>query len=174
MKVYDGDAAGTDSAGRDDPPERVKVGIAEYEVAAGGTALTTSGLGSCIGLALYDRTAGVIGLVHVMLPTADGGDGAPAKFADSGTERLIEAMAEAGADPDRLAAKLAGGSDMLEFSGEEESIGTRNAETVRATLDEHGIPVVAEDVGGDYGRSLRLDPDGDLAVKSANGADTRV
>ena len=167
MKVYD-------SSPEEEPtrsePDRIKVGIAEYEVTTDGAVLTTSGLGSCIGLALYDPDAGVAGLIHVMLPSAeDATDGAAAKFADTGTELLVEEVVAAGASERSLEAKLAGGSDMLDFSDAGEGIGHRNAAQVRATLEEFDIPITGEDVGGDHGRSLRLEADsGDLVVKSAN------
>lgn len=170
MKVYDGSQADPRNS------ERVKVGIAEYEVTTDGVELTTSGLGSCIGVALYDTETGAAGLVHVMLPSAEemDEDNAP-KFADTGTELLVEELRALGADPDSLVAKIAGGSDMLDFSESGSSIGVRNADQVRETLAEHDIPVVGEDLGGDHGRSLRLDAaSGDLVVKSANETDHRL
>lgn len=173
MKVYDGSQADSTT---EPEPERRKVGIAEYEVTTNGAVLTTSGLGSCIGLALHDPAAGVSGLVHVMLPSADElAEGNAAKFADSGTELLLSELASAGADLDSTEAKLAGGSDMLDFSEEGEGIGERNAIVVRETLASHDVPVVAADVGGDHGRSLRLEAaTGELVVKSANHGVTRL
>jgi chemotaxis protein CheD len=166
MKVYDGSQA---EGGPAPSPDRLKVGIAEYEVTTDGTALTTSGLGSCIGVAVLEMEVGVAGLVHVMLPSAEEGEGNAAKFADSGVEVLVQAMEEAGADRDRMRAKIAGGSDMLDFSSNGSSIGSRNAVAVREALDRYDIPIESEDVGGDHGRSLRLEADtGDLVVKSAN------
>ncbi len=166
MKVYDGT---TTDRSADGPADHEKVGIAEYRVATGDTVLTTSGLGSCIGVALYDGTTGVAGLVHVMLPEAGDNEGNRAKFADTGVEVLVEAMTELGADLDETTAKLAGGSDMLDFSENRSSIGARNLESVRETLAEFDIPVEGEDVGGDHGRSLKLEAaTGDLVVKSAN------
>jgi len=168
MKVYDGSQS---EETQEATPERLKVGIAEYEVTTEPTAiLTTSGLGSCIGVALYDESAGAAGLVHVMLPTAEDVEGGNrAKFADTGVAELVEALEDAGASQRTMEAKIAGGSDMLDFSENGSSIGSRNLEQVRATLDEYGIPIAGEDVGGDHGRSLQLEADtGDLVVKSAN------
>jgi chemotaxis protein CheD len=167
MKVYDGSQS---ESSVEPEPERRKVGIAEYDVTTNGAALTTSGLGSCIGLALHDPTTDISGLVHVMLPSADDvADGAAAKFADSGTELLLDELQAAGADLDSTEAKLAGGSDMLDFSEDGDGIGERNAAVVRETLAANDVPVVAADVGGDHGRSLRLEPGtGELVVKSAN------
>lgn len=166
MKVYDGSQTDQATTGQ---PERKKVGIAEYEVTTDGAVLTTSGLGSCIGVALYDRESGAAGLVHVMLPQYDEGEGARAKFADTGVEVLLEEMERIGARRDTIEAKIAGGSDMLDFSENGSSIGTRNADSVRETLSKYDIPVIGEDVGGDHGRSLRLEATtGDLVVKSAS------
>lgn len=165
MKVY---GATTDSAPE---PTRRKVGIAEYEVTDGEAVITTSGLGSCLGVALRDADAGVAGLIHVMLPRAEDSTSTnPAKFADTGIDEMLAEMRAAGADPGNVTAKIAGGSDMLEFSESEGgSIGQRNIAATRDRLADHGIEVVAADVGGDYGRSLEFDTEsGDLDIKSAN------
>jgi chemotaxis protein CheD len=166
MKVYDG-SSGTSTESRQ---ERLKVGIAEYEVTTSGANLTTSGLGSCLGIAMYDETAGVAGLVHIMLPSADEVDDTnEAKFADTGIELLVSEMERAGASTRHIEAKVAGGSDMLDFSQNGSGIGVRNVEQVEETLDSLNIPIVSQDVGGDHGRSLKLDGNsGDLTVKSAN------
>ncbi|WP_267163905.1 chemotaxis protein CheD [Halovenus salina] len=170
MKIYDGSES-ADSEGT--TPERIKVGIAEYEVTADGATLTTSGLGSCVGVALYDEHSGRAGLVHVMLPAAEEvDDGKPAKFADTGTELLIEELEAIGANKRSLEAKIAGGSDMLDFSEGGSGIGDRNVDQVKTTLSEHNISLTGEDVGGDHGRSVRLKAStGDLVVKSANRQD---
>ncbi len=173
MKVYDGSQA--EQAAEPDP-ERIKVGIAEYDVTTDGAVLTTSGLGSCIGLALYDTATGAAGLVHVMLPSADEvEDSNAAKFADTGTELLVDELVDLGADTANMEAKIAGGSDMLDFSESGDGIGVRNAEKVRDTLAAHDVPIVGEDVGGDHGRSLRFEAaTGDLIVKSANSGATTL
>lgn len=166
MKVYDGQESTTS----DGKPEQIKVGIAEYDVSKNGAVLTTSGLGSCVGVALHDHTVPVSGLVHVMLPSADDmEDGNPAKFADTGVETLIDELEDVGGDRENMIAKIAGGSDMLDFSESGSGIGQRNVEQVKETLDAHGIPIIGEDVGGNHGRSIRLEgSSGDLIVKSAN------
>lgn len=173
MKVYDGSQ--TEQTEEADP-ERVKVGIAEYEVTTGNAELTTSGLGSCVGVALYDLENDVAGLIHVMLPSSEEmADGKPAKFADTGTDLLIEEMEAVGASVENMVAKLAGGSDMLDFSDGGSGIGDRNISQVRASLGSYDIPIKGEDVGGDHGRSLRLEPGtGDLVVKSANKENQRL
>lgn len=166
MKVYGTDAPRT---------ERVRVGVADYAVTATGARLTTSGLGSCVGIALRDAASGVAGLAHVMLPAAaESSGGADGKFADTAVRAMLAEMVEKGADADAVVAKVAGGSTMLDFSSGAESIGARNAAAVRSELGARGIRIVAEDVGGTHGRSLAFDADaGDLEIRSAN-AGTRV
>ncbi len=154
----------------DDSPERVRVGVAELAVAEGDTRLTTSGLGSCVGVAVVDPAAGVAGLAHVMLPEDSGNDrGKPAKSAALGVERLLDAFEAAGGDVGAAEAKLAGGSQMFDFSGVSEGVGERNVERTRAALADRDVRVVAEDVGGDHGRSLELVPKtGTLRVTSTH------
>lgn len=171
MKVYDGSASE-----QAETPERIKVGIAEYDVSTNGAVLSTSGLGSCIGVALHDEQSGVSGLVHVMLPESEAVDGGnPAKFADTGVETLVEELEADGADRSSLVAKIAGGSDMLDFSEHGSGIGARNASVVEETLEALDIPIAGKDVGGDHGRSIKLEgTTGDLIVKSANREQKRL
>lgn len=139
--------------------DRRKVGIAEYAVANGGTTLITSGVGSCLGIVLHDSFNDISGLVHVMLPTADESrDSNRAKFVDSGVPLLIEAMEDAGASPQRLKGWVVGGSEMLSFSSDGDSIGSRNIAAAKHVLSEHGISVAGTDVGGSHGRSMSFDP----------------
>ncbi|WP_135663291.1 chemotaxis protein CheD [Halorhabdus rudnickae] len=171
MKVYDGSQTAETKQ-----TERIKVGIAEYDISTDGAVLTTSGLGSCIGVALHDEETKASGLVHVMLPTAEDVDGGnPAKFADTGVEMLVDTLEREGAHRSNMIAKIAGGSDMLDFSKNGSGIGARNLSVVRKTLSTLDIPVVEADVGGDHGRSLRLEGDtGDLIVRSANREEKRL
>jgi chemotaxis protein CheD len=158
---------------RSEPParrttDRIKVGIADLAVGDDGSRLSTSGLGSCVGIALHDADAGVVGLAHAMLPDGEGKDD-EAKYVDTAVHALVAAMEREGAASRRLRAKLAGGSTMFEFGSTDRSIGDRNVTAARATLAELDIPVDAEDVGGDHGRSLELDgATGALHVRSAS------
>ena len=152
----------------------MKVGIADSAVDIGDVLLSTSGLGSCVAVALRDSTAErpVAGLLHAMLPRLPAGDAdvPAAKFVDSGIEELIDTLAGAGADPSALSARLVGGSSMLGF---DDDIGSRSTEVARQTLDSYDIPVVASDVGGDHGRSVWFYvADGRLFVHRATGSET--
>lgn len=157
----------------EEPPERIRIGIAEYAVGGAETALVTAGLGSCVGVALHDPDAELGGLVHVMLPAAEEGTGGPeGKYADTGVAALVAALVDRGADAGALRAKLAGGSDMLDLGGAGGGVGDRNAAAIRAALDAHDVPVVATDLGGDAGRTLVFHPgSGRLDVRSGGGVD---
>jgi len=151
---------------------RLKVGLSDAVVADDGAVLVTSGLGSCLGVALSDPSAGVGGLLHAMLPAADDRPGAPEKFVVDGIDATIAAMVDAGGDPDELRAKIAGAAEMIEFNanGADGSVGSRNVAAAEAALSERGIPVDGADTGGDRGRSLRFDTaTGALHVSYAGG-----
>jgi len=160
MKTYGEKSASTRT--------RKRVGIADFAVTADEAVLTTSGLGSCLGVGLHDDRAGVAGLIHVMLPTAPDDPPNVAKYADTGIDAVVNAMRDEGATPGNITAKLAGGSAMFEFDSQDEPIGERNVAVARAVLDRRGISIDAEDVGGDAGRSLRFHGGtGALLIKSA-------
>lgn len=151
---------------------QVKVGIAESTVERGDCLLTTSGLGSCLAVALRDPTAEppVAGLLHAMLPQAPAEAVTAEKFVDSGIAVLVEALIADGADRSALTAKLVGGSSMLGF---DDGIGSRSVVVARRTLATHDVPVVAADVGGDHGRSVRFaTADGRLTVRRATGSES--
>lgn len=93
----------------------IKVGMADLKVCKCPDALTTLGLGSCVGVALYDPVTKISGLLHCMLPdsTAIRNNSNIAKFADTGIDELIKQMVALGANRGRLVAKIAGGAQML-------------------------------------------------------------
>lgn len=137
--------------------KRVKVSVADYAVESG-EVLTTSGLGSCLGIALYDSTVGIGGMVHPMLPSRGESSKPRERFVDSGIEEVLEVMVEQGATVETVEAKVAGGATIVGIIGDGDgSIGDRNVRRVREVLDDHGIPIVGEDVGGSCGRSMRFD-----------------
>ena len=126
----------------------------------GSDVLVSLGLGSCIGLALIDESAGVAGLVHIVLPKSpDSGPGAtPSKFADTAVPGLLEAVMKAGGRNGRLRAVLCGGAHMFGSAGTNPvmQIGARNAESTLEALSRLRIPVRAKDTGGSAGRSIEV------------------
>lgn len=142
--------------------ETVPVGLGEIKFgAAPGVVLVCYGLGSCIGLALYDRVSRVGAMAHVVLPDSKLNRGPqllPGKFADTCIPQAVEELLRLGALKSRLTARVAGGARMLNVmgAGSKLDIGARNVEAVRSALQKAGIPITAEDTGGTYGRTLQL------------------
>lgn len=159
--------------------QMIKVGMADLKICKAPDALTTIGLGSCIGIALYDPSTKISGLAHIMLPdsTQIRNNSNIAKFADTGIQKLYDDMIKAGANKARLVAKIAGGAKMFELSsGSENSInvGERNAEASRKKLKELGVRLVAEDCGLNFGRTVELySENGDYYIKSV-GKDVKI
>lgn len=139
----------------------VKVGIADLNLVLDPGTIMTIGLGSCIGIALYDRVLKVAGLSHIMLPDSTQFKNAnnPMKFADSAIPILIEKMQQQGCRKQNISAKIAGGASMFNFSDKSiiSDIGKRNSEAVKKALKDIGIPIIAEDTGGDKGRTMILE-----------------
>ncbi len=138
----------------------IKVGMADLKTGQNTDVITTLGLGSCIGIALYDPTTKIGGLAHIMLPdsTAIKNNSNIAKFADTGIEELLNQMIRKGANRSRIVAKIAGGAKMFEMSGGSTigNVGERNAESSKQTLKKLGIKLLAQDTGLNYGRTVEL------------------
>ncbi len=146
--------------------EVVRVGIADMNIVKEPMTIRTSGLGSCVGVVLYDERKKIAGLLHVMLP--DSGLAKSdrlnvAKFADTGIYALMEMLKAEGVRPMSLKAKIAGGAQMFQFgSSDTIRIGPRNVEAVKEQLKRLSIPLIAEDTGGSSGRTIEFDPETSL------------
>lgn len=151
--------------------EMIKVGMADLKICKYPDKLTTLGLGSCVGIALYDSATKISGLAHIMLPdsTQIRNNSNIAKFADTGIVELIRQMTAAGASKSRLTAKIAGGAQMFAMKDNSDfmRVGDRNVEAVKAVLAKEGIRIVAQDTGLNYGRTVELDSaTGEYLIKS--------
>ncbi|QUG41107.1 chemotaxis protein CheD [Psychrobacillus sp. INOP01] len=141
----------------------VKVGIADMNIAKAPDKIRTSGLGSCVGVVLYDERSTTVGMVHVMLPDSSLGRTETiniAKFADTGITAMVEQLKIEGIQSYKLKAKIAGGAQMFQFSSTRDTmrIGPRNVEAVKEYLKKYSIPILAEDTGGNSGRTIEFDP----------------
>lgn len=159
--------------------EMIKVGMADLKVCPYPDSITTLGLGSCVGIALYDPVKKVGGLAHIMLPdsTKIRNNENKAKFADTGIEELIRQMEAAGAMRFRLVAKIAGGAQMFAFNSQSDMvrIGLRNIEASKSKLKELGISLLAEDTGENYGRTIEFYTEtGELVVKSVGRPQKKI
>ncbi len=156
----------------------IKVGMADLKICKAPDVLTTIGLGSCIGIALYDPTTKISGLAHIMLPdsTQIRNNSNIAKFADTGIQKLYDDMLKAGANKSKLVAKIAGGAKMFEMSnggGSGINIGEKNAKASKEKLKQLGIPLKAEDTGLNYGRTVELYSETGVYLIKAVGKDVK-
>lgn len=138
---------------------RVVVGIGEWSILKLNGVLVCLGLGSCVGIALYDANKKIGGLVHVLLPISQNNDNSnPTKFANTGIPFLLDEMLRLGANKQSIIAKIAGGSQMFSIKGREDkmNIGARNIEVVKDTLKRLEIPLLGEDTGGSFGRTMEF------------------
>lgn len=136
----------------------IKVGIADLNIISSPGKIQTIGLGSCIGISLYDKSKKVVGLAHIMLPDSTQFTKItnPYKYADLSIPILLEKMCnEHGCMKRNIVAKIAGGASM--FKSIISDIGRRNAESVESHLKKLGIPLIAKDVGGNKGRTMIVD-----------------
>jgi chemotaxis protein CheD len=137
--------------------------------------LMSVGLGSCIGLALVDQRRGIAGLAHVMLPEALAGGGPVGKFADLAVPELVRQTTALGTSKTMLKAILVGGAQMFALgSSAAMDIGVRNDAAVREALRKERIPVLAAEVGGSKGRTIRVIPGGAVLSKEAGGAEKEL
>jgi len=146
--------------------EVIKVKMAGIGFGKGPGSLETL-LGSCVGIAVWDRVTKVGGLAHVVLPSSHGPTALPGKFADTAVVELRKQLLAMGGNPSKLTAKIAGGSTMFGKRSDRD-VGEKNYRAVLENLKRHKIPVVAEHIGGDKGRIIRFSlEDGSVVVSIA-------
>jgi len=137
----------------------ILIRVADFKVGRRGDVLITLGLGSCVAILLYDPGEKVGGLAHIMLPSRSAAGRQrdnPATFPQTAVPALLAEMGMLGADRQRIHARLVGGASMFASIAPPGTIqmGERNLGSCREVLHHQGIPVIAEAVGGDFGRSV--------------------
>lgn len=159
----------------------IKVGMADLKTCVAPNGMTTLGLGSCVGIAIRDPMTKIGGLAHVMLPDSTAiknGYMNVAKFADTGIVELVAKMEKQGAQRSRMVAKIAGGATMFSFQNGSSTIGQvgqRNVEATKAKLKELNIPIVAEDTGENYGRTVIFYPEtGNFHIRAVGKEETII
>ncbi|WFA07937.1 chemotaxis protein CheD [Tissierella sp. Yu-01] len=150
----------------------IKVSISDYKVSESPDKLITLGLGSCVGVAIYDKITKVGGLSHIMLPDSSffNGNIKPEKFADLAIPMMVKEITK-GRKNSNLIAKIAGGASMFNFPDKKDndSIGSRNVMAVSTTLKSLGIPVISSDTGGKIGRTMIVNLDDfSVNIRTAN------
>ena len=159
----------------------IKVGMADLKTCVSPNGVTTLGLGSCVGIAIRDPATKIGGLAHVMLPDSTAirnGNLSIAKFADTGIVELVRQMEKIGAKRSRMVAKIAGGATMFSFQGGNSAmgqVGQRNVEATKAKLKELNIPILAEDTGANYGRTVIFYPEtGEFHIRAVGRSETII
>lgn len=152
----------------------VRVGISDLNIVSAPNTIRTSGLGSCVGIIIYDLRNEIAGLSHIMLPDSNltrQTEINEYKFADTAIPTLINRLLQKGARKSALKAKIAGGAQMFQFVSTSDvmRIGPRNVSAVEEVLKNEKIPIVSSDVGGNSGRTIEFDPiSGKLSVRTVN------
>ena len=155
------------------------VGMGELSVAAGKRRLAVRGLGSCVAVILYDPTTQIGGIAHVMLPshTLARNQEMPAKFADKAVPLLLDRLVQLGVSRTNIGTRLVGGARMFGAAASEGTMymGERNIVACRLAIEDAGLVVAAEDVGGQRGRSVLFSVrDGTVAVRTLGGTERHV
>lgn len=139
----------------------IKVGMADYKIAKSPDSLITLGLGSCIGIVIYDKLKQVAGMAHIMLPSSQEikNNSNKMKFADTCIDLMMQDLLKENVNKSSLKAKIAGGAQMFSISLKSDNlnIGRRNAIAVKEKLKSLNIPIVAEDILGNNGRTITFD-----------------
>ena len=153
------------------------VGVGDLKLTAeNGETLVTYGLGSCIGIAIWDPVAGVAGLLHFMLPESQSDPEKarqnPALYADTGIPLLFRSAYQMGADKKRLLVRVAGGAQVLDSDGVF-NIGKRNYLAMKKIFWKAGVMIHAEEVGGNISRTLRLEAGSGKLLLQEAGQDVR-
>ena len=158
----------------------VKVGIGDYKIVGAPHLLRTVGLGSCMGVVLYDPALKLAGMAHILLPdSSQSRQGAfnRLKYADTAISDMIQAILLEGGRKYALKAKIAGGSQMFSTNSGTSSlkIGERNTAAVLENLARHRIPVLAQDTGGSAGRTIEFCAEtGVLKIRTVHAGEAKL
>ena len=153
---------------------QLKVGIGDMKLTRGQGEIITYALGSCIGIAFYDPVLKLGALLHIMLPIRQNKDDANLlKYADTGLAETIRKLTAFGMVKSRAIVKIAGGAKMFDVGTSNMiNVGERNAIASREKLKKLGIPLIAEDCGKNFGRTVEIySESGEFLIKAV-GRDT--
>jgi chemotaxis protein CheD len=134
------------------------VGIGEIGAIRGEADFAGNGVGGGVVFAAFDAKARIAAFGHFILPKAPTGFDRrrPGKYVDSGVQEAVDRMIRMGADPARIRAALLGGASVRTGDGPSvmANLGHRNVEAAHGALAELGLRCIAQDVGGQHGRSV--------------------
>ncbi len=143
----------------DEKTQEIYVKMGKIEVTHNPHTLVALGLGSCVGVALYDSEHHIGGMAHVMLPDSSRfqNHSDKDKFADVAIPKMVDEMVRYGARKENIKAKIAGGAQMFAgMAGTEMDVSSKNIAAVRDVLKKENLPIIADDTGSNYGRTIKL------------------
>jgi chemotaxis protein CheD len=143
---------------------RINLNLGEYKVTNREEEIVCYGLGSCVGLFLYDRVNKIAAAAHVVLS----GDLEKHSTHNANTAffKLLQGIRHLGGNLNTLRAQIVGGANIFNT---ELDVGRRNVESLQHLIREHKIYLASQEVGGKQGRTAIFNTkDGSLTVSSVN------
>jgi chemotaxis protein CheD len=138
------------------------------------------GLGSCIGLTMYEPECKIAGMAHLVLPdskVSSKEEPLPGKFVDSGFDYLLENLVKLSASPDKIIVSIAGGAQMLNLKNNINvlNIGLRNITAVKSAIEKNNLKLNIQDVGGNKGRTMKIDSTtGIVSIKTIGNCESII
>jgi chemotaxis protein CheD len=126
----------------------------------GDDTIVTHALGSCLGVAVYDPSAKVGGILHVMMPVSsinpEKAKMNPYMFVDTGLPAFFKKIYELGGEKKRLIVKVAGGANVQGNGTDRFAIGKRNYIMLKKIFWKNGVLIESEDIGGSKARTMYI------------------
>jgi chemotaxis protein CheD len=157
------------------PDSAIKVNMGELKIGRGSEVLAAYGVGSCVIVACFDRGSRLAAMLHGILPEKPEGRRQynENKYLNTGIDNMVKALLKEGVSLKDMEAKIFGGAKMFDVSNGAETIGERNIRMAKESLSAKGIPVIAEDTGSNYGRSIEFYVTDKRAVVKSFAAGTK-
>lgn len=121
--------------------------------------LVAYGLGSCVGIGMYNPITRTGGLLHAVLPEMfNSNNDSATKFVNTGIPILFDKLNINGTDPQKIHIYMAGGANMLINTqiGTTFDIGTRNVTAALQIFEKMKLKLINSEVGGNNGRTVRM------------------
>lgn len=149
----------------------IEIGMGDGVIAMAPHIVWSKGLGSCVLVTLYDMQRKIGASAHIMLPNSESLNGrTPYQCADTAIAAMLEGLQGKGTRLQDMVAKMAGGARMFsDYEDRDQGIGAQNITSIRQILSKEGIPLIGEDTGGSYGRSIEFHLDSGRLIVRAIG-----
>lgn len=156
---------------------KINIKIASFMAAPDDFILESLGLGSSVAVCLYDSNKKAGGMARIMAPDckkpAKGIN--PLRFVNEGIDHLLQAVELMGCDSKNLKAKIFGGASLFPKLEKIDTISKQNIQAVKQRLNELNIEIIAEDTGGNKGRSVLFNTkEGSVTVNQIGTSEKRL